>query len=100
MSGRCDTCGAPSAGLYELALIRVDEQMLDADAVACARMTALCPACRDRLAARVAALVPVWAGDGARNIEGPIKEDGFTTVHPDLRADGTRAPVADAEALP
>ncbi len=68
MSGRCDTCGAPSAGLYELALIRVDEQMLDADAVACARMTALCPACRDRLAARVAALVPVWAGDGARAI--------------------------------
>ncbi len=64
MSGRCDRCGAGPAGIYELALIRVDDGVMDADAVACARMTELCPVCRDRLAGRVAALVPVREGDG------------------------------------
>ncbi len=63
MTGRCDRCGRGSAGVYELALIRVDGVFTDTDAVACARMTALCPACRDRLADRVAGLLPVWEGD-------------------------------------
>jgi len=51
MSGRCDHCGGAPAGIYELALIRVDDRLAEADAVACARMAELCPSCRDRLAA-------------------------------------------------
>ncbi len=64
MSARCDRCGRRSAGIYELALIRVDDGAMETDAVACARMIELCPVCRDRLADRVAALVPVREGDG------------------------------------
>ncbi len=60
MSGRCDTCGAPAAGLYEMALIRIDDGLMDADAVACARMAEMCPACRDRLVARLTRMMPVW----------------------------------------
>ena len=71
MSGRCDRCGADVAEMYELALIRVGGRLTAPNAVACARMTVLCPACRDRLAARVAALVPVWDGDVVHAHAGP-----------------------------
>ena len=64
MSGRCDKCGVAGAGIYELALMRVDDGLMDPDAVACARMVELCPDCRDNLAARVARVVPVREADG------------------------------------
>ncbi|WP_419739070.1 hypothetical protein [Ruegeria sp.] len=64
MSGRCDHCGARDAGVYDLALIRVDDHLMEPGAVACARMTALCAPCRDALATRVAGLLPVWEGGG------------------------------------
>ena len=64
MSGRCDKCGVAGAGIYELALMRVDGRLMDPDAVVCARMVELCPDCRDNLAARVARVVPVWEADG------------------------------------
>jgi len=78
MSGRCDHCGAAPAGIYELALIRVDDHMVQADAVVCARMAELCPACRDRLADRVAQLLPVWD----RAPDAPVEDDGVVTLHP------------------
>ncbi len=75
MSGRCDRCGVAGAGIYELALMRVDDGLMDPDAVACARMVELCPDCRDTLAARVAQLVPVWEADGPANRHDAGTED-------------------------
>jgi len=66
MTCRCVSCGRDGASIYELSLVRLDPRENIPDTIQSARMVELCPACRDRLAARVAALVPVWDGDGVR----------------------------------
>ena len=67
MSGRCDKCGVAciGIGIYELALMRVDYELMGPDAALCAHMVELCPDCRDNLAARVARSVPRWKTEGS-----------------------------------